>query len=205
MPQETRGRPKGGPPSTSSTLWTVRGPPLLHSGQRWPCDACAICMRPASIGAWPSAMYAVSSQNSCVVCSLHLMMKHIRSFVVFCVQTSPRKWCLLFDFTMWANEGPGFEISGCAEVAPLADDEPAYHSGPSGVRRSGRRRVLLLARKNLVSSLERGGEAMVCVQATRGSQTPPIDLFQDIHRVLEGTGAFWSVPDHKTGPWGSRF
>ena len=41
----------------------------------------------------------------------------------------------------------------------------------------------------------KGGEAMVCVQATRGSQTPPL-IVPDIHRVLEGTGLL-ECPDHK--------
>ena len=41
----------------------------------------------------------------------------------------------------------------------------------------------------------KGGDAMVCVQATRGSQTPPL-IVPDIHRVLEGTGLL-ECPDHK--------
>ena len=41
----------------------------------------------------------------------------------------------------------------------------------------------------------KGGEAMVCVQATRASQTPPL-IVPDIHRVLEGTGLL-ECPDHK--------
>ena len=40
----------------------------------------------------------------------------------------------------------------------------------------------------------KGGEAMVCVQATRASQTPPL-IVPDIHRVLEGTGLL-ECPDH---------
>ena len=38
----------------------------------------------------------------------------------------------------------------------------------------------------------KGGEAMVCVQATRASQTPPL-IVPDIHRVLEGTGKLFCV------------
>ena len=41
----------------------------------------------------------------------------------------------------------------------------------------------------------KGQEAMVCVQATRSSQTPPL-IVPDIHRVLEGTGVL-ECPDHK--------
>ena len=86
---------------------------------------------------------------------------------------------------------PGFEISGCAEVAPLADDEPAVTSTPSdvveGCAAPGMEEPDLIPGK--------GGDAMVCVQATRGSQTPPL-IVPDIHRVLEGTGLL-ECPDHK--------
>ena len=59
---------------------------------------------------------------------------------------------------------PGFEISGCAEVAPLADDEPAItvssESGEvvEGWAAPGKEEPDLIPGK--------GGDAMVCVQAT---------------------------------------
>ena len=88
---------------------------------------------------------------------------------------------------------PGFEISGCAEVAPLADGEPAItvssESGDvvEGCAAPGKEEPDLIPGK--------GGDAMVCVQATRESQTPPL-IVPDIHRVLEGTGLL-ECPDHK--------
>ena len=88
---------------------------------------------------------------------------------------------------------PGFEISGCAEVAPLADDEPAITvpSEPGEVVEGG-----VAPGKEEPSLIPgKGGEAMVCVQATRGCQTPPL-IVPDIHRVLEGTGLL-ECPDHK--------
>ena len=41
---------------------------------------------------------------------------------------------------------------------------------------------------------EKGRDAMVCIQATRSSQTPPL-IVPDIHRALEGTGVL-ERPDH---------
>ena len=80
---------------------------------------------------------------------------------------------------------PGFEISGCAEAVAPADDEPAitvsFSSGDvvEGCIAPGKAEPALIPGK--------GRDAMVCVQATRGSQTPPL-IVPDVHRVLEGTG-----------------
>ena len=66
---------------------------------------------------------------------------------------------------------PGFEISGCAEAVAPADDEPAITVPSSsgdvveGCAAPGKAEPVLIPGK--------GGDAMVCVQATRGSQTPP--------------------------------
>ena len=88
---------------------------------------------------------------------------------------------------------PGFEISGCAEAAPLADDEPAItvSSTPGDVVEGG----AAPGKEEPVLIPGKGGDVMVCVQATRGSQTPPL-IVPDIHRVLEGTGLL-ECPDHK--------
>ena len=90
---------------------------------------------------------------------------------------------------------PGFVISGCAEPALVAsaDDEPVI-SVPSSPREVVEEEALPGKDKpNLIPG--KGQEAMVCVQATRSSQTPPL-IVPDVHRVLEGTGVL-ECPDHK--------
>ena len=88
---------------------------------------------------------------------------------------------------------PGFEISGCAEAAASAEDIPVVTVPSSsgdvveGDAAPGKEELLVVPGK--------GGEAMVCVQATRGCQTPPL-IVPDVHRVLEGTGLL-ECPDHK--------
>ena len=112
---------------------------------------------------------------------------------------------------------PGLEISGCAEPALVAsaddetrdfsalvsprsgrmvasaDDEPVI-SVPSSPREVVEEEALP-GKDEPILIPERGREAMVCVQATRSSQTPPL-IVPDIHRVLEGTGVL-ECPDHK--------
>ena len=82
---------------------------------------------------------------------------------------------------------PGFEISGCAEAAAVvpAGDKPVISmpSSPEDVVEKddarGKDEPMMVPGK--------GRGAMVCVQATRASQTPPL-IVPGIHRVLEGTG-----------------
>ena len=68
---------------------------------------------------------------------------------------------------------PGFEISGCAEAAASAEDEPVITVPSSsgdvveGDAAPGEEEPAIAPRK--------GGEAMVCVQATRGSSDTAID------------------------------
>ena len=90
---------------------------------------------------------------------------------------------------------PGFEISGCAEAAAAApaDDVPVITvpSSPGDVVE----RDAAPGKDEPIVVPGKGGEAMVCVQATRASQTPPL-IVPDIHRVLEGAGLL-ECPDHK--------
>ena len=99
----------------------------------------------------------------------HFMMRHSQFCVVF-VSNPPDvsgKPFRLHNVLM----KPGFVISGCAEAAPVAS-----------------------AGKEPVSTPEKEQDAMVCVRATRSSQTPPLTV-ADIHRVLEGPGVL-ECPDH---------
>ena len=103
-------------------------------------------------------------------------------------------------FCVQASHGSGASfrlhnvaMSGCAEAVAPADDEPAITvSSSSGDVVEG------CAAPGMAEPVRipgKGGETMVCVQATRGSQTPPL-IVPDIHRVLEGTGLL-ECPDHK--------
>ena len=85
---------------------------------------------------------------------------------------------------------PGFEISGCAEAAVVApaDDVPVI-SVPSSPRATWSIEDAAPGKDEPMIIPGKGREAMVCVQATRASQTPPL-IVPDIHRVLEGTGMF---------------
>ena len=90
---------------------------------------------------------------------------------------------------------PGFEISGFAEAAPVASagDIPVVTvpSSPGDVVEGD----ATPGKEEPVAVPGKGGEAMVCVQASRASQTPPL-IVPDIHRVLEGMGLL-ECPDHK--------
>ena len=102
----------------------------------------------------------------------------------FCVQSSHGSGVLLRLHSVTMR--PGFEISGCAEATAPAEDAPVI-TVPS---RSGDmvEEDAAPGKEEPVSVPGKGDEAMVCVQASRGSQTPPL-IVPDIHRVLEGNGS----------------
>ena len=91
-----------------------------------------------------------------------------------------------------------FVVSGCARgaAAPVALDEPVISVSSSGEGVVGVERAVEedghMPATPVVSPLT---DPMVCVQAHRSSQTPPL-IVPDIHRVLEGTGIL-ECPDHK--------
>ena len=74
-----------------------------------------------------------------------------------------------------------------------AEDEPVI-SVPSSPGKVDEEDVPL-GKEEPILIPEKGRDAMVYVQATRSSQTPPL-IVPDIHRALEGTGVL-ECPDHK--------
>ena len=92
----------------------------------------------------------------------------------------------------------GFEISGraTAAAAPIAPEEPVITVSSSGEDVVNAEQVPLMdGQRPTHPSLAPFADPMVCVQAHRSSQTPPL-IVPDIHRVLEGTGIL-ECPDHR--------
>ena len=90
-----------------------------------------------------------------------------------------------------------FVISGCAtDIAPVAEEEPALtvHSSEKDVAAEDEHPLVEEAPDDLPELIPLV-ERMVCVQAHRSSQTPPL-IVPDIQRALEGTGML-ECPDHK--------
>ena len=159
-----------------------------------PCDACAICMRPVE----------TSWSMQCMLCR-----RRIHSWCApspydeahpilcrFCVQNSHGSGVTFRLHNVLMR--PGFEISGCAEAAPVASAEGkpgiAVPLSPGDVVE----RDAVPGKEEPMVVPGKGDETMVCVQATRASQTPPL-IVPDVHRVLEGTGLL-ECPDPSRTP-----
>ena len=177
---------------TGGTLHPLPLRALRCDAAEVPCDACAICMQPVE----------TSWSMQCMLCR-----RRIHSWCApspydeahpivcrFCVQHFHGSGVSFRLHNVLMR--PGFEISGCAEAAVDRFCRRCTHYCSAFITAGDVvERDAAPGKEEPVVVPGKGVEAMVCVQATRASQTPPL-IVPDIHRVLEGTGLL-ECPDHK--------